>query len=78
MGLKIEKVEAGRPLGETLMCEPCRGAEAVKKMGCWWAWGVEMLAEGVMGEEKAGGTGRGEGRDERGRKERKRKGRTHC
>lgn len=39
--MKMEKVAAGRPLGEMLTWAPVRGAEAVKKI-CWvraW-WGV--------------------------------------
>ena len=37
--MKMEKVAAGRPLGEMLTWAPVRGAEAVKKI-CWVrAWG---------------------------------------
>ena len=39
----MEKVEEGSPLGEMLMWEPVRGAEAVKKI-CW-----ERACEGEGG-----------------------------
>jgi len=37
VGEKTVSVDEGRPFGETLMCFPVRGADAVKKTGCFKA-----------------------------------------
>lgn len=61
VGEKMEKVDAGRPLGERLTWWPVRGAVAVKKRGWARAWMREKgLEEGRKGGEGGGRVGLGE------------------